>query len=323
VEYKTDWVADLQGIIDIFLKSTSSRNVNEKQCIEALEQTYGYMTFNNTRYGILTNWTRVWCLRRVEEGDRKVMECAGPIELYGSVQSPSILKAFVGIILLAERDWFYASPTPCCPPSERTFWASASALNMQKKAIAVAGYYDVAPIQGTYPCLDLDFRLCDFEFSTIRRSSLGCVVHTNLLQDSLNKGPLPSMCKIVDIDSNPHGRSTLNDEAQAYAALQPLQGKVIPKLYGYYNVWGILHVLALEPVGVAFPNDLVISAKLRKKMKKALHKIHSAGYLHGDIARRNFCQRDNNKVFMVDLERSRRSSSDAEKADEMDLIDSL
>jgi tRNA A-37 threonylcarbamoyl transferase component Bud32 len=104
--------------------------------------------------------------------------------------------------------------------------------------------------------------------------------------------------------------------------MRPLHGKVIPKLYGYYNVLGILYLLALEPVGVAISDDGSISATLRKKMKKALRKIHSAGYLHGDIARRNFCKRGK-RVFLVDLERSRRTSSEAEKAAEMNLVDSL
>jgi hypothetical protein len=224
VKYKTEWVADLRDLFGVFSKS--SRNVNEKRSIEALEQLYGYMRFNNTRYGILTNWTRTWFLRLMEEDDRKAVECAGPIELYGSVQSPSILKAFVGITLLAEHHSFYASPT-LSPPPDGPFRPSALALKLQKKAIADAGYYDVAPTRGTYPCLNLDFRLCDFQVSTARHSNLFFVVRTNLLQDALDKAPLPSMCKVIDIVRNLHGRSTLEDEARAYAALQHLQGEVI------------------------------------------------------------------------------------------------
>jgi hypothetical protein len=229
------------------------------------------MTFNNNRYGILTNWARAWFLRRVESDDRKILECAGPVETYGSPQSPSMLKAFVGMMmLLAERDWFYASP----PPS-RAFGLTASALEEQRKAIEHTGYYNVAPTCGTYPCLNLDFRLCDFQISSARHSMLGYVVRTNLLQDALDKVPLASMCKVVDIVRNSHGRAVLEDEARAYAALQHLQGEVIPKLYGYYNIWGILHLLALEPVGVAVPNDIVISDTLRKKMMKS----HSFGWI--------------------------------------------
>jgi tRNA A-37 threonylcarbamoyl transferase component Bud32 len=105
-----------------------------------------------------------------------------------------------------------------------------------------------------------------------------------------------------------------------YAALRDLQGDAIPKLYGYYGVWGILHILALEPVGHAISEDRVITTTLRDKIKSALGRIHSAGYIHGDVARRNFCERDN-KIFVVDLELSRQSKGDWEKAEEMQSID--
>ena len=44
-------------------------------------------------------------------------------------------------------------------------------------------------------------------------------------------------------------------EVRTYAALEHLQGNVIPKLYGFYEVWGILRLNALEPVGNAIPED--------------------------------------------------------------------
>jgi len=51
----------------------------------------------------------------------------------------------------------------------------------------------------------------------------------------------------------PDAASSLDYEAHAYAALQDLQGQVIPKLYSFYEVWGILQFLALEPVSKAIP----------------------------------------------------------------------
>ena len=35
------------------------------------------------------------------------------------------------------------------------------------------------------------------------------------------------------------------------AILQHLQGQVIPRVCGYYNVWGLSRLLALEDVGTA------------------------------------------------------------------------
>jgi hypothetical protein len=86
--------------------------VNDRQCVEALQQIYGYMTFNDNKYGVLSNFRRAWFFRRVEGGG--TLQYAGPIDLDNSATSPSILKAFVGVVLLAERD----PPTVDSIPSE-------------------------------------------------------------------------------------------------------------------------------------------------------------------------------------------------------------
>ena len=68
-------MADLKNTACVFSKPTiPSSN-------EALEQLYGYMTFNNNKYEVLSNWIRTWFLRRVESG---TLEYAGPIELDAS-----------------------------------------------------------------------------------------------------------------------------------------------------------------------------------------------------------------------------------------------
>jgi hypothetical protein len=132
----------LQDLCRIFAK-TMFRTRDEKQSFEAIEQIYGYMTFNNLRYGILTNWTNTWALQRVETNGRKTLQCAGPFSV---ALQPSILKVFVGMVLLAENDWFYASPTPNIHPPSRFFnLASSSTLKEQKKAILRAGKYQVKP----------------------------------------------------------------------------------------------------------------------------------------------------------------------------------
>jgi len=78
------------------------------------------------------------------------------------------------------------------------------------------------------------------------------------------------MYKVINISHNPHYCAVLEDKVQAYTALQHLQGEVIPKVYGYYEVWKMLHLLTLEPIGDAIQNNIVISNTLHKKMKRAL-----------------------------------------------------
>src|SRR5258705_912480 len=121
----------LQDLRRVFTKKVF-RTRDDKQSVEAIEQIYGYMTFNNLRYGILTNWTNTWALQRVEMNGRKTLQCAGPFSV---ASQPSILKVFVGMVLLAENDWFYTSPTPDIPPPSRFFSLPSSTLNEHNKAI--------------------------------------------------------------------------------------------------------------------------------------------------------------------------------------------
>jgi hypothetical protein len=70
------------------------------------------MTFNENKFGILTNWQSVWFFCRAKTPDRK------PLEYYSfkldeasaASTQMSMLKAWVGMVLLADDSWFYASP---------------------------------------------------------------------------------------------------------------------------------------------------------------------------------------------------------------------
>jgi hypothetical protein len=92
--------------IDATFCGTCSDAVTE-QSLDTLQQIYGYMTFNENKFGILTNWQHALFLRRAETPDRKTLEYY-LVELDGPI---SMLKAWVGMVLLVEDDWFYASPT--------------------------------------------------------------------------------------------------------------------------------------------------------------------------------------------------------------------
>lgn len=94
--------------------------------------------------------------------------------------------------------------------------------------------------------------------------------------------------------------AALKTESHIYLVLHNLQGCFIPKVHGYFNVWGILRFLALEHVRELI-GDGPISSLQCCMMKASFSQIHQAGYIHGDIACRNFCVKGQ-KVFVVDLE---------------------
>lgn len=296
----------------------------DNQTLHALQQTYGYMTFNNNRFGILTNWKQTVFLRRAETPDRKTLQYY--LINLGDGQSISMLKAWVGIVLLAEDNWFYASPTPSSPPPNRNFTKTLFGLRKKTKAVQDAEKYRMQPINDSdaaYKCIAIDFRLCHFDLSSARRGANGCVVKGRFLSPVPLGRDQQVICKVVDVTRYTNTADLLDDEACAYAALKGLQGKVIPTVYGYYEVWGILRFLALEPVGNAISEDEQIDQTLRTKMKAALQCIHDAGFIHLDIERRNFCRTDRGDVFLVDLESCHRCEDQSQLRDEMNRVDEL
>ena len=312
-------MVDLKDVV----ASIGTRDALRPNSWHALQQIYGYMTFNNNRFGILTNWERALFLRRAEVDGCHTLDVYA-IELDGE-QHISMLKAWVGMVLLAEADWFYVSPTLSSAPPNRTFGTTPTAQESLTEVFDNAQQHHMQPINGTYEYRTLDFRLCHFDLSTSRQGQYGCVVKTRLvLQPLLGINfTLNAICKVIDAMRYPDAVELLDAEVRAYAALIHLQGKVIPKLYGFYSVWGILRLIALQPVGEPIPEDETIDQRLRKKMRKALRYIHGAGYVHGDVARRNFCRTRRGHIYLVDLETCRHTMNQAEFLNEMEMVNGL
>ena len=143
------------------------------------------MTFNEIKYGICSNIQYAWFFQRVEtaDGEVKTLQYYGPINInVGSVQSPSMLKAFVGIILLAEisSTWFHTSAS--APPG-RYFGVSQTATRIRDAAIARAHSYHSTLVDGSYQVLPLDPRLCHFHRTSVRHAPRrGCTVRATLVR---------------------------------------------------------------------------------------------------------------------------------------------
>ncbi|KAF5375519.1 hypothetical protein D9615_009168 [Tricholomella constricta] len=331
VEYKTKWAAPLEDLPGYFSKN--DRSVLERQSVDAVHQLYGYMTFNDNKYGVLSNMQRAWFFQRVETADfkGKTLQYYGPIEIDSTGAPsmlnpnglPSMLKAFVGIILLAEltSTWFHTSPTLSKAPPNRYFGTSLTAIRSRDAARQAGGYRSTV-VAGSYEILPLDPRLCHFDRTSVRHApQRGCTVRATLARGVLAGGSLDVFCKVVDLFQRKDSIYALDREVRNYATLHNLQGEVIPRVRGYYDIWGLLRVLALEDVGTAIPETWPLDTQTRRKMTSALARIHSKGYVHGDIARRNFCKKDN-VVYLVDLETLAPGSSD-ERAAELSSINAF
>ncbi|GBG26718.1 Hypothetical Protein FCC1311_029392 [Hondaea fermentalgiana] len=128
-----------------------------------------------------------------------------------------------------------------------------------------------------------------------------------------------------DDDSQQH---TLTTEIAMYNSLRALQGVAIaPLVYGGFvgavtNAW---QVVATIDLGARLDHvDTKRRLALKPHARESLKKLHSSGYLHGDVALRNFvAPESSDRVFIIDLETSRLSSEEADFEKELDAFESL
>ena len=123
-------------------------------------QIYGYMSFNDYDYAVLSNLTQSWFFHRIRTEGGGILQCAC-VKLNGS--SISLLKAFVGIVLLAEKNSSLASPAMSLIPSNLYFSGDSNKAEQERQeAITASHNYKMLPIDGTYWCLPIDIRLCQW-----------------------------------------------------------------------------------------------------------------------------------------------------------------
>jgi len=240
------------------------------------------MMFNDNDYAVLNNLTHSWFFCRICAEGGRILQCAC-VKLNGS--PISMLKAFVSIVLLAEKNLSLASPAMSLIPSNLYFSGNSNKAKQEhQEAITASHNYEMLPIDGTYLCLPINIRLCQWIQPSIHHSKKGrCVARAKFPLNCKDQMEITVICKLIDVFRNVNSIEWLDSKAQTYANLITLQGQVIPHIHGYYDLWGIVKFLMLQDVGVALSEGEAIPNDLCQQMKIALGRIHVAGYIHGNI----------------------------------------
>jgi hypothetical protein len=95
VKCKTKWAAPLQDL-PVYFQRDDSDNIQEQQSIHTVHQLYGYMLFNDNKYGVPSNMKYAWFFQHIETADYKgrTLQYYGLINIdVDSVSTPNILKA--------------------------------------------------------------------------------------------------------------------------------------------------------------------------------------------------------------------------------------
>ncbi|TPX53863.1 hypothetical protein PhCBS80983_g06122 [Powellomyces hirtus] len=274
MEFKTPWAFPKQrGIVWTYQDSQPTSKVRR-----AINQIYGYMTFNQHRYGVLTTYEETYFLQRQwsEAGGR--LQIAGPFS-YNKRTPFTVLEAYTTLLLLCIDKWFYASPTTSPAPS-RSGSASASPSTSRPST----------PMP--YTLTDVDIR--DVTFIKGRdRSRAGAVVGGTFRGENV-------IFKIVDDTKNSQFATELDNEVDHYRALAHLQGRIIPRFLGYIRVWNMLRILVLEDCGLPVKKS-GLTGQLMDECLACLRTLHQCGIIHGDVHMGNFVHSPFSGVRVLDF----------------------
>ncbi|KAJ3022653.1 hypothetical protein HKX48_005583 [Thoreauomyces humboldtii] len=308
VEFKTPWAFDVTDIIAAYTAEVKETPVGKppKRVAKALSQLYGYMTFNDHRYGVLTTFDRTWFFERAGERSGR-LRVAGP---FAFNDDSKLLVGYLTLLRLVDERWFYASPTASPRPASKGSSAGTSPA-LQRRSQAPRS--STVSADSRYEMEDIGPNDIQFE-KTIDRSN------AIIARGSFRGGP-PSLFKCVDASQHHDLASQMKNEVSIYRTLEPLHGSAVPTFHGCCCVWNMLHVLRMDHAGEPLKNvcdsvgdrGTIISLALA-----ALAKVHALGVLHGDVRVENFLYDPaSNSVRVIDFGLSKTGASAEELAGEL------
>ncbi|KAJ3157561.1 hypothetical protein HDU86_003213 [Geranomyces michiganensis] len=274
IEVKTDWAFPQRN--PILADWPAARSQSTSKLTRAIQQLYGYMTFNHLRYGVLTTYNQTWFFRRVD------VPVGGGLEVTDAVphtNAEALVTAYVTVALLAESSWFYASPTTSPAPVQR--FPSARAPT---------------PISDPYILRSVDTAAIRVE-KGIDRSRVGVVVRGTCFG-------LPVIMKIVDASKEQWAVDELDSEVAAYRDLQALSGTFLPQVIAYVEIWDMLRVMVLEDCGNnlrTYEENGGSLTLLNARCNECLAAVNRLEYEHRDVKKENFVIDATGTVRLIDL----------------------
>jgi hypothetical protein len=248
--------------------------------------------------------------RRGEENDNdpshQVLEVAGPFTTtpLSEILAPesgekeiSVIGALTFLLFQLKDDWMHSTPFNTPTQAENT-----------AKQPGIVCPYKLVELAVKDQCVMFQDRL-----------PVGGNSH--LIKGKLHDITEDVIFKAVDCYNSKAWLRELEKEVENYRLLEKLQGNVIPKFLGYFNKGGLLQLIAVEKCGVGVTT---VTEKDKEAMKDLLRKLHAEGFVHGDVALRNFVKDSSGKWRLIDLGRAKvTSDEEARKQDYDDLEEDL
>ncbi|KAI3643328.1 hypothetical protein MP228_012883 [Amoeboaphelidium protococcarum] len=296
---KSFWLQAFMDCDDLYSSLTrykeGSDSPSDRGVFLGFQQLYGYLYFNNLRYGVLTTYEKTWFVRRVSRSLDEVPKVEISQTVYRFQTGPfTLLGALAGFYYhgIKGDDLFYASP----------FRSPSRTVSAMLESFEKTRGYD-------FPHL----KLSELEFGSV----FGGGASASVLFVGEHYLPSKTVCKIVDGSKVRRGYylnelpfNYLKEEANILEKLKDLQGNGITKVVGTFCMMGFIYGILMEYHGVKLKttDQGVISHKERilQRLRDVKEKMHNLGVAHCDIRKSNICwDSDSSIVTLIDFSHAR------------------
>ncbi|KAI8999201.1 hypothetical protein BC832DRAFT_226509 [Gaertneriomyces semiglobifer] len=300
IEFKTPWAFPRTTDLAATYRTSGARSKYRR----AVNQIYGYMTFNHHRYGVLTTYNETYFLRRSVCDDGGCLQVAGPFTFNTSTPF-TVLEAYTTMLLLCIDSGFYVSPTSSSPVPSIPLSAAVS------RTIASVS----SPSDG-YTLIDVDMSSVEFIEGRDRGAS-GAVIEGLYCGNKV-------ILNLVDETKHVRLAEDMDREVGLYRQLATLQGRVIPRLLGYIRVWNMLRMIVLEDCGASVEKlvagTLVNVKFLRSGCLEYLGLLHQVGLVHGDTRLANFVYSETGGFRVLDFGQSKFGGTRTEQSEDQERL---
>ncbi|KAA8916568.1 hypothetical protein TRICI_001294 [Trichomonascus ciferrii] len=264
-----------------FKKWCGNSNKNEKSklrnALAALERVHTYMTMNKTRFGIITSYQHTRFLK-IETGHDG---CDSFLISRPIVPTETKNYTLIGALLvtcLETADYFRGSPPALLPESEFTVMDGNKPLGQLQLNSSSPTWYvnNLGEVVGHYIS------------GTYKPARKRCCVP--FFKQNQAPETVEVMVNICDTVNNTQTNiSNVEKEQKIYKRLKPLQGILIPKMYGYGTIRDIARVLIIESYAQKLTKEQVLKDnKLEAECRRLLQALHRLKICHGDLSINTF-----------------------------------
>lgn len=285
VEFKTPWeLGDVENLISEYQDECKQLEQKRATCkgkfMQAVEQTYIYMTINRHRYGCLSTFNQTWFFKRVEDptDPQTSLLHISPAISCSSKEPYTLTSAWIYLLLTIEKDAGWLDSSPRSSVVAKPYFA----LNKTIESFRENDRYNSIPLDG----------LVHWD-KIIARSQAGAVA-TGSFMNMKNL-----IFKTIDISKRIDGLKQFNLEVSVYKTLEDLQGFCVPRLIAYGQLGGLLQIIILENAGKCITREQ--AEQRQSEIDTALQQIHGKGIEHNDLRLPNILIDEQNKIRIIDF----------------------